>query len=69
VQESEFTPALRAEMEALHRFLTVRFFGAQQDPITDGTARKYADHIRCVCRCALLGQQQQWAGIRPSVQE
>ncbi|KAI7842588.1 hypothetical protein COHA_003692 [Chlorella ohadii] len=46
LSESEFTPALRAEMEALHRFLTVRFFGAQQDPITDGTARKYADHIR-----------------------
>ncbi|PRW56953.1 saccharopine dehydrogenase isoform B [Chlorella sorokiniana] len=46
LSESELTPALQAEMEALHRFLTVRFFGAQQDPISDVTARKYADHIR-----------------------
>lgn len=42
----ELTPVLRAELEALHRFSTVRFFGAQQDPISDVTARKYADHLR-----------------------
>lgn len=62
VQESELTPALRAELEALHRFLTVRFFGAQQDPISDVTAKKYADHIRRVRRVCAAGALQPPAG-------
>jgi hypothetical protein len=45
-QASQLTPALQAEFEAFHRFLTVRFFGAQTSPISDVTAAKYADHLR-----------------------
>lgn len=37
---------LRAEFDAFHRFLTVRFFGAQSEPIRQDTALKYADHMR-----------------------
>jgi hypothetical protein len=46
-QEDEMSRGLRQEFAAFHRFLTVRFFGAQMEPISDVTARKYADHIRC----------------------
>lgn len=44
--ESEMSESLRAECAEYHRFLTVRFFGAQAEPISDVTARKYADHMR-----------------------
>lgn len=42
----EMSPALVEELEALRRFGTVRFFGAQADPIAQVTAKKYEDHIR-----------------------
>lgn len=42
----ELTPALAEEVAALRRFGTVRFFGAQEDPIAEVTAAKYADHLR-----------------------
>ena len=46
LRESELSEGLRRELAALHSFLTQRFFGAQSEPITEGTARKYADWLR-----------------------
>ncbi|KAL4424494.1 hypothetical protein ABPG77_006803 [Micractinium sp. CCAP 211/92] len=46
LSEEEITGALRAEFDAFHSFLTVRFFGAQSEPIRRDTALKYADHMR-----------------------
>lgn len=43
---AEMSPALQAEFAAFHRFCTVRFFGAQSEPIAEVTAAKYADHLR-----------------------
>jgi hypothetical protein len=47
MQASEMSPKLEAEFAAFHRFCTVRFFGAQSEPIAEVTAAKYADHLRC----------------------
>ncbi|PSC71057.1 saccharopine dehydrogenase [Micractinium conductrix] len=38
--------ALRAEFAGFRRFLTLRFFGAQSEPVAEATAAKYADHMR-----------------------
>lgn len=46
LSEEEISVALRAEFDAFHNFLTVRFFGAQSEPIRQDTALKYADHMR-----------------------
>lgn len=40
--------ALRAEFAGFRRFLTLRFFGAQSEPVAEATAAKYADHMRWV---------------------
>lgn len=50
--------ALREELAAFHRFMTVRFFGAQQEPIAPVTARKYEDHLR-----GLLGWLHRVRGV------
>ncbi|KAL4451998.1 hypothetical protein ABPG75_007660 [Micractinium tetrahymenae] len=46
LSEEEMSDGLRAEFAAFHDFLTVRFFGAQSEPIREDTALKYADHMR-----------------------
>lgn len=40
---------LAEQLQALHRFLTVPFFGAQSPPMATVTALKLNHHIRCVC--------------------
>lgn len=44
--EVQLSASLAAELDAFHRFCTVRFFGAQAEPISEVTAAKYADHLR-----------------------
>lgn len=59
------TAALKAKFEAFHRFLTVRFFGAQADPISEVTARKYQDHVRCVRRLPACLRGDGLGGAQP----
>lgn len=46
LKASELPGQVQAELEAFFRWCTVRFFGAQADPIQPVTARKYIDHMR-----------------------
>ncbi len=46
MQANELPEQVQTEMDAFYRWCTVRFFGAQSDPIAPVTARKYIDHLR-----------------------
>ena len=42
------TAGLKLQFAEFHRFNTVRFFGAQSDPVSVPTALKYSHHVRCL---------------------
>ena len=54
LSSKELTPLLLSEFEALKKFGTKKFFGAQAEPIAEVTAQKYEDHVSFVFQRILL---------------
>ena len=46
LKQAELPLPLQQQLAAMHEFHTARFFGQQEAPVKEVTAKKYTDHIR-----------------------